>query len=47
VACHRSGDEDEAERIWKTKRLEVRKLRPFEINQYNKRKNKHHDDDDD
>lgn len=47
VECHRSGDEDEAERIWKTKRFEARKLRPFDINPYKKRKDKDHDDDDD
>ncbi len=45
VECHRSGDEDEAERIWKTKRFEARKLSPFKFNQYKKRKDKHHDDD--
>lgn len=47
VECHRSGDEDEAERIWKTKRYDQRNLRSFNANQYKKRKYKHHDDDDD
>jgi hypothetical protein len=28
--CHRSGNEVEAERIWKTKHFEMRKLRPLE-----------------
>jgi len=46
VECHRSGDEDEAEHIWETKRFEVRKLKAFNASPYYNRKDQHYDDDD-
>ncbi|MFK5986371.1 MAG: cytochrome c3 family protein, partial [Pseudomonadota bacterium] len=42
--CHRSGDEDEAERIWDSKRYEQRKSDSFRSNPYKKIRGKHHDD---
>ncbi len=47
VDCHRSDNEDEAERIWNRKQFEAKKLGPFEMNQYNQRKGKYYDNDDD
>jgi len=47
VDCHRSGDEDEAKRIWRSKDLDAGDLRSFKKNQYKQRKHKHHDDDED
>jgi hypothetical protein len=45
--CHRSGDEDEAERIWKQRRFETRgKQRPA-LKQQMIRRYRDHDDDDD
>ena len=40
VECHRSGDEDEAEYLWKMRRFNSGMQRPFKFK-------KHHDDDDD
>ncbi len=47
VECHRSGDEDEAKRIWRSKDFDTRKSRSLDVNWYKGRKRKHHDDDDD
>jgi len=45
VDCHRSGDEDEAERIWQSRRFEKRTGRPFNPNGYERAKHHHRDDD--
>ena len=44
VECHRSGDEDEAERIWRSKRFGSGQSGSYDKNRYWKRG---HDDDDD
>ncbi|OOZ43122.1 cytochrome c3 family protein [Solemya velum gill symbiont] len=46
--CHRSGDEDEAERIWRSKIYNTRGLRTLDTEGYEGRSYKHreHDDDD-
>jgi hypothetical protein len=45
--CHRSGDEDEAKRIWRSKDFNAGKLRSNETNRDKERTYEHHDDDDD
>ena len=45
VECHRSGDEDEAERIWRSKRFESSGSGPFDTNRYGEGRPKRHDDD--
>jgi hypothetical protein len=45
--CHRSGDEDEAKRIWRSKDFNTGKLRSNETNRDKERTYEHHDDDDD
>ncbi len=45
--CHRSGDEDEAKRIWRSKDFNAGKLRSYEKNRDKGKKSKHRDDDDD
>lgn len=47
VECHRSGDEDEAKRIWRSKDFSTGKLRPYETDRDKERKYDHGDDDDD
>jgi len=47
VECHRSGDEDEAKRIWRSKNFDADKLKPYETKRNKERKYKHRDDDDD
>ena len=47
VECHRSGDEDEAKRIWRSKDFNAGKLRSNETNRDKNRKYEHRDDDDD
>jgi hypothetical protein len=44
--CHRSGDEDEAKRIWRSKDFSMDKLRLYE-NDWNKEKQHKYRDDDD
>ena len=44
--CHRSGDEDEAKRIWRSKDFNTDKLRSFKTNRGKELKNTHRDDDD-
>jgi hypothetical protein len=38
VECHRSGDEDEAKRIWRTKEFNTNKLKPDETSRDKDRK---------
>ncbi|MGB5638920.1 MAG: class III cytochrome C family protein, partial [Sedimenticolaceae bacterium] len=45
VDCHRSGDEDEAERIWRSKRYGSGGYSPVESYQYGDRRHKRQDDD--
>ena len=45
--CHRSGDEDEAKRIWRSKDFDTRKSRFPGADWYKERKYRRHDDDDD
>ena len=49
VDCHRSGDEHEAERIWRTKRFESANSTPFDNSrpqgEWHERRERHHDDD--
>lgn len=45
VECHRSGDEDEAERIWRSKRFESSGSGPLDANRYGEGRPKRHDDD--
>jgi hypothetical protein len=45
--CHRSGDEEEAERIWKKLRREAKKRSPRSAERRKKRHRDHDDDDDD
>jgi hypothetical protein len=47
--CHRSGDEDEAKRIWRSKDFKARGLSPIDTERYTEKKYKRrdHDDDDD
>ena len=45
VECHRSGDEDEAERIGRSKNFEPGTSGPLETDQYEERERKHRDDD--
>lgn len=47
--CHRSGDEDEAKRIWRSKEFDSRGLRSLDTERYKDRSYRHrdHDDDDD
>lgn len=45
VECHRSGDEDEAERIWRSKRLGSGSSGSLDANRYREGKPKRHDDD--
>ncbi len=44
--CHRSGDEDEAERLWQSKSRQS-DYRPFNRKDFERRKHQRHDDDDD
>lgn len=46
VKCHRSGDEHEAERIWRASRYE-RDSSSYESDRYRERRSSHHEDDDD
>ena len=43
--CHRSGDEHEAKRLWRSKRYENSTSNPGSSNNYNYRKYEHDDDD--
>jgi len=48
VECHRSGDEDEAEYIWRQKRLNRGEMKEGSLNLYRReheKRRKHHDDD--
>jgi len=45
VECHRSGDEDEAERIWRSKRFGSKHLRSLDGYRYDE--DRHEQDDDD
>ena len=45
VECHRSGDEDEAERIWRSKRFESRHSKPIDTYRYGEKRHRHEDDD--
>lgn len=44
--CHRSGDEDEAKRIWRSKDFNTGKLQSLGKDKYKERKYKRRDDDD-
>lgn len=45
VECHRSGDEDEAKRIWRSKDFNKGTFSSDGINRYQKKYNEKHDDD--
>ena len=45
VECHRSGDEDEAERIWRSKRFGSGNLRSVDRYRYDEDRHEHDDDD--
>jgi len=43
--CHRSGDEDEAKRIWRSKDFNIKKLKPYEQSENKEKTHKHQYDD--
>lgn len=43
--CHRSGDEDEAKRLWRSGDFNAVKLRPYEKDRDKEKEHKHRDDD--
>jgi len=45
VECHRSGDEDEAKRIWRSKDFNTGTFRSDKMNGYKKENKRKHDDD--
>ncbi len=47
VDCHRSSDEDEAERIWRSKYFGSAQSGSYDTKRYNRKKYGHDDDDDD
>ena len=45
--CHRSGDEDEAKRLWRSKDFNREKFRSYDKKRYKKRKREHREDSED